>query len=76
MAQASFLNIPHFVTAKSPKELQRKMLVNNMNSSMQYEYFSIQFDGKQWFAWFIKEQSVNLEIKDGTLNVNIAGQTT
>lgn len=75
MSQASFLRLPHFISAKTPKELQRKMLIVNANNNMQYEFFSIQFDGKNWFAWYVKELKIDLVPQNGELNVVIDGQT-
>ena len=49
---SDLLNIPHFVTAKSKKELMRSMLQNNIDRGMRFRYFDISFDGKEWSAWY------------------------
>lgn len=50
-------NIPHFISAQSPQALRVKLLENNLRDKMEYQYFSIGFDGKNWVAWFYKEAS-------------------
>jgi hypothetical protein len=47
--------IPHYLSAGSPKGLQRKMLLNNTKDGVEYRYFDIQKDGKNWIAWFLRE---------------------
>lgn len=72
--EASSLNIPHFITAKNPRELQKKMLQNNIKDSMQYQYTDIVFDGKQWIAWFIKKVDIDITVNtEGKLDVNVTG---
>lgn len=43
--------------AKTPQELTAKMLANNLRSGMNFKYNFIQFDGKQWVAWFMEDAS-------------------
>lgn len=33
------------------------MLINNLRDGYFYQY-DIMFDGKDWYAWFLKEQNV------------------
>lgn len=71
--EASSLNIPHFVVAKNPRQLQSVMLKNNIKDSMQYEY-NIVFDGKQWVAWFIKKVDIDITVNsEGKIDVNATG---
>jgi len=71
----NMLNIPQFVSARSPQGLLRSMLAQNMRDSTQYQYFSIVCDpdGK-WVAWFYKKldeskllsNAISKETKDAT----------
>ena len=45
-------NIPHFISARSPKGLRRLMLANNVKHGLIFNYYQIIFDGKRWYAWF------------------------
>lgn len=45
-------NIPHFVSARSPKALRTAMLKNNIKWKMIFNYYQIIFDGKKWYAWY------------------------
>lgn len=51
----SAIKVPHSLVAPSLRELHRRMLLNNIRDSKQYEYFDIQKDGKNWVAFFVKE---------------------
>jgi hypothetical protein len=47
--------IPHFLSAGSPKGLQRLMLLNNIKDGFEYRYFDIAQDKKgKWIAWYYK----------------------
>lgn len=56
----SSLNVPQFISAPDPQGLVQKMLANNILFSMEYRYFDIQFDGKEWIAWFYKRMEPRL----------------
>lgn len=38
--------------ALTPQGLVRAMLSNNLKRGKQYEYISINWDGKNWIAWY------------------------
>jgi len=52
--------IPSFIKAKSPAGLRRIMLLNNTKHSKTFQYFSIQFVEKEWFAWFYLDMDATL----------------
>lgn len=58
MSVGSVRNIPHFIVAASPRGLQRLMLLNNTRHGMQFNYFQIQWDGKQWVAWYLRSAEI------------------
>jgi hypothetical protein len=62
------LNVPQFLTAPSPKELVRSMLINNIKRGAQHKYFGIQKDGKNWVAWFYADADIDVkqELKLGS----------
>jgi hypothetical protein len=43
---------PDFISASSPSELRRLLFLNQKALGGEVKYLSIQFDGKQWVAWF------------------------
>lgn len=43
------------LTAKNPKELTAAMLANNIRSGMNFTYNFVQFDGKNWVAWYLED---------------------
>jgi hypothetical protein len=43
---------PDFISASSPSELRRLLFLNQKALGGEVKYISIQFDGKQWVAWF------------------------
>lgn len=51
MQEGNSLNIPHFVSAKTPAKLQELMLEVNVSLQME-KRFQIIHDGKKWFAWY------------------------
>lgn len=51
------LKVPQYVIARSPKGLLLSMLKNNLKDGMEYHYYDISFDGKNWVAWFKKQLS-------------------
>ena len=50
-------SIKRFIKAKTAQGLERAMLINNLRDGYFYQY-DIMFDGKDWYAWFLKEQNV------------------
>lgn len=52
MAIGNSLRIPHFLSASSPKGLERAMLKNNIKHGVEFHYFSINFVSGKWIAWF------------------------
>lgn len=55
MSFGNSFNIPHYLRASTPEALRLKMLENNLKSKLEYRYFDISFDGKNWIVWFYKE---------------------
>jgi hypothetical protein len=49
--------IKRHIKARTPRALEREMLLNNLRNNTFYQY-EIIFDGKLWYAWFLKEQNV------------------
>lgn len=49
--------IKRHIKAKTAQGLERAMLINNLKHNTFFHY-EIVFDGKEWFAWFLKEQNV------------------
>jgi hypothetical protein len=45
-------NIPHFLSARTPKGLRVAMLRNNLKWKLVFNYYQIIFDGKRWYAWY------------------------
>lgn len=60
--------VPHSIVAPSLRELHRRMLLNNIRDSRQYEYFDIQKDGKQWVAFFVREATGFTQMLADALN--------
>jgi len=58
--------VKHSITARSRKDLTRKMLLNNLKLGSQLNY-EIMKDGNEWVAWFLKE------IKIGDKNESYEG---
>jgi hypothetical protein len=50
-------NSPDYITAKTPQELRRLLLLNQETLGGQVNYISISFDGKEWVAWFFNDLS-------------------
>ena len=46
---------PDFITASTPSELRQLLLINQQSLGGEVQYISIQFDGKQWVAWFFNQ---------------------
>lgn len=45
------------------------MLINNLRNGTWYDY-QIIFDGKEWYAWFLKEQNAFEALKEDVKNGN------
>jgi len=43
---------PDFITASSPSELRQLLFLNQQALGGEVKYISIEFDGKNWVAWF------------------------
>jgi len=43
------------LSAKTPQELTAVMLANNIRSGKNFVYSFIQWDGKNWVAWFMED---------------------
>jgi hypothetical protein len=48
--------IKRFLVAKSPAELERAQLRNNIAGAKAYSY-EIVHDGSKWYAWFLTDGS-------------------
>jgi len=46
---------PDYIAAKTPSELRRLLLLNQETLGGEVKYISIQFDGKEWVAWFFND---------------------
>jgi hypothetical protein len=70
MRIANVFSIPHFIKAGSPQGLRLAMLKNNLNMKAECQYFDIQFDGSNWYAWYYREatEKPSLVIKKGSLD--------
>lgn len=55
---SDLLNIPHFIEAKSKRDLMRLMLDTNTKYAKVFHYYDIQKDGAIWVAWFLKKAEV------------------
>jgi hypothetical protein len=51
-APGNLRRIPHFISASTPRELMRRMLLTNVADGFEYKYFDIQFINGQWVAWY------------------------
>ena len=49
--------VPQALKGKTPEELTAKMLANNLEAGIGYTYHHIQYDGKNWVAWYLKDAS-------------------
>jgi len=55
--------IKRHIKAETARGLERAMLMNNLKHNTFFHY-EIIFDGKNWYAWFLKEQNVIEAIKE------------
>ncbi len=44
--------IPFFIKARTPKELQTLMIKTNIKNHTTIQYFDIQYVEGSWYAWF------------------------
>ena len=51
--------IPMFLAAPTREGLVRLMLENNLNHGMEFRYFDISFDGKEWSVWFLERMELS-----------------
>lgn len=63
--------IPKYISASSPKGLQRLMLKTQAKLAYGVDFFDIQYANKKWFAWYIDNDDItlyNVEEKLGNRN--------
>ena len=60
--QSSSSYSPNYIKAKTPDDLQLEMLKNNLRDAKVYDYFSIQFVGGSWYAWYNKDNTGQIKI--------------
>jgi hypothetical protein len=48
----NILHVPLFVKADSPEKLVSAMIQTNSDNRVSYKYFSIVYDGSNWFGWY------------------------
>jgi hypothetical protein len=59
--EGNLRRIPHFISAASPKALQRSMFLNNVKDGYEYRYFDISEDKKgKWIAWYYKIMTIEV----------------
>ncbi len=44
--------IPISIKAKTPDELSRKCLKNNLTLGKEFDYYQVIWDGSDWVTWF------------------------
>lgn len=49
------LTVPHFVKAPTMEGLTRAMINENMRYGVTFKYFDIQFQGRMWVAWYLRD---------------------
>lgn len=61
MGEASYLLIPNFIKARSPKRLRVLMYETNKRDGVQHDWKHVQWveSEKAWYAWYM--QKINLE---------------
>ena len=57
--------IPNYIEASTLKELRLLMLKNNIQKSMFFKYFDIQFVNKKWYAFYFDEADRDNNILQG-----------
>lgn len=51
---------PKFIEAKTARELEEKMLINNIKSNKQYHY-TINVKGSKFYAWYDYDYTRNVK---------------
>lgn len=70
-APGNLRRIPHFISASSPRELMRRMLLQNVADGFEYRYFDIQNVNGEWVAWYnrlIKVKELPERLSKGAVN--------
>lgn len=52
--------IPKFISASSPKGLQRLMLKKQVSLGYGLNWFDIQKSGRLWFAWYLDNDDIDM----------------
>ena len=64
-------SVKRFVSASTPKGLEKEMLRNNIKRNRFHDY-QIVYDGSTWFAWYLDDRTDPLEavkeLNDATNN--------
>jgi hypothetical protein len=55
--------IPMSISAKTPEDLSRVMYENNEKYGVQFLYFDIQKDNKNWIAWYYMDLTEAMMLK-------------
>lgn len=53
---------PSFIKAKTPEELEKLMLMNNLVNSKVFDYTSISYSAGFWYAWYYKDQTDKIKV--------------
>ena len=53
---------PTFIKAKTPEDLEKQMLENNLIKRKVFDYRSIQFVGGFWYAWYDTDSHDSIRI--------------
>jgi len=53
--------VKRHLRAKTPKALERAMIMNNIQTNTWHDY-QIVFDGKNWYAWYLRDSNVLEEV--------------
>lgn len=52
--------IPKFLSASSPKGLQRLMLITQVKLGYGVNWFDISKDGSKWIVWYIDNNDIDM----------------
>ena len=55
------LYAPSFVRARTPRQLQRRMMQVQTRDGARHNWYDIQFANGLWYAWYIKREDENVE---------------
>jgi len=53
--------VPHFVKAKTPEQLIKKMSAEAVKRGTHIPFFDIQKQDGVWYAWFMKEMKISFK---------------